>query len=499
MTMARWLQRTEILIAAISALFVVQAAIRFSVHLTHDAAWYLYAGRRLLGGAVLYRDIVEVNPPLGIWLSAPIAALADGLGIVSTGLFKAIVLLLTVVVLAMAGAIMRHVPDLSRVTSNAIVIALAALLLFLPAYDFGQREHLLILLVTPWLMLRWCRVSGGTVLIPLAVLVGALAAVGFALKPHCVLGAVAVEVALFAIGRRPRLLFAPENITGAVLGVVYLAGVWLLTPDFFTRMIEMGRVAYIPFYGYGFGVLAFRAALPVALGLVAAVLMKRLPPPLRALSAILVAAGAGFVAAYVLQAGFRYQLLPALFVLAFAASLVPLAAASGAAQLPRLAVLASALLVAVALVTALANQWRVYPTARFEAGIAQFAPGARSVLIASTNVYNGFPLVEEQGLIWASRFPASWLAPYVAATLAPDGGPANDLSRYAVRATVDDLAAYRPDIVFVNEAPEQSYYRGAPLDFVRFWSHDPRFATLWQDYERRGDAEGYAIYVRRTP
>jgi hypothetical protein len=497
--MARLLHRTDFLIAAIAGLFAVQAAIRFSVHLTHDAAWYLHAGRRVLAGAVLYRDIVEVNPPLGIWLSAPVAALADGLGLVSTGLFKAIVLLLTVAVLAIAGAIMRRVPELSRVAANAIVLVLAALLLFLPAYDFGQREHLLILLVTPWLVLRWCRVSGGAVGVSLALLIGALAAVGFALKPHCLLAAIAVEAAILVMGRRPRAFFAPENVTGAVLGLVYLAAAGILTPEFFTRMIEMGRTAYIPFYGYGFDVLALRAVLPLALGLVAVVLIKRLPPPLRAVSAVLLAAGVGFLASYALQAGFRYQLLPALFTLALSASLVPVAFASGVARLPPLGVIASSLLVGVALITSLANQWRVYPTTRFEDGIARFAPDARSVLIASTNVYNGFPLVEERGLTWASRFPAFWLAPYVAATLGPDGGPANDLSRYALQATVDDLAAYRPDVVFVNEAPEQSYYRGEPLDFVRFWGHDPRFAALWQDYEKRGDAEGYAIYVRRMP
>ena len=35
-----------------------------------DIAWLLYVARRWLGGRILYQDLVEVNPPLIIWLSA---------------------------------------------------------------------------------------------------------------------------------------------------------------------------------------------------------------------------------------------------------------------------------------------------------------------------------------------------------------------------------------------------------------------------------------------
>jgi hypothetical protein len=42
--------------------------------LNHDVAWFLFAANRFLDGAELYRDIVEVNPPLVIYHSvAPVA------------------------------------------------------------------------------------------------------------------------------------------------------------------------------------------------------------------------------------------------------------------------------------------------------------------------------------------------------------------------------------------------------------------------------------------
>ena len=42
----------------------------------HDVAWYLVATDRFLDGARLYRDIIEVNPPLVFYLTVPPVAVA---------------------------------------------------------------------------------------------------------------------------------------------------------------------------------------------------------------------------------------------------------------------------------------------------------------------------------------------------------------------------------------------------------------------------------------
>src|SRR5687768_10922277 len=48
---------------------------------TNDAAWQIWIGRRLAGGARLYRDIVEINPPLWFWLAVPIVKASEVLGV----------------------------------------------------------------------------------------------------------------------------------------------------------------------------------------------------------------------------------------------------------------------------------------------------------------------------------------------------------------------------------------------------------------------------------
>src|SRR5271166_3658609 len=64
--------------------------------LKDDVAWLLYVARKWLGGKELYTDLVEVNPPLIIWLYAIPAGLANWLGVepklIAAPFFAALVL-----------------------------------------------------------------------------------------------------------------------------------------------------------------------------------------------------------------------------------------------------------------------------------------------------------------------------------------------------------------------------------------------------------------------
>ena len=499
--MQRSLARRDATLLVIALLFALQAAIRFSSHVSHDVAWYIYAAGRLLDGAVLYRDLVEVNPPLGIWLTVPLVALARLTNMPAIPLFQAGVLALTVLSLGLAARLLTSAHEVSAGVRHALLILAAALMLFIPAYDFGQREHLVVLLVAPWLLLRWDRLLGGRVPQGLAVAIGLLAAMGFWLKPHGLLAAAAVEVMVLVVSRRLRLTFSVENLAAIAFSTVYVASIWIFAGDFFKRIIGLGMTAYVPFYGFDAMEVARRAMLPILLGVVAIAGGDLLGPQLRLLRGLLVAAGAGFLLAFVIQAGFRYQLIPALFFMALAVSVSIARLAAGglrvASPRQRIVITGSA----IGLVTVFAGAGSIqspnYLGEPFERSIAAEAPDARSVFIASTSVFHGFPMVAERGFTWASRFPAQWLAPYVAATLDADGAPTDEIGRYAREATVGDLIDFEPDILFITESARQLYYKGQPLDYVAFWGGDPRFPQVWSAYEKRGLVGGFRVYLRR--
>src|SRR4051812_30730006 len=51
-------------------------ALRLTGTVDSDVAWQLWIAHRMHAGAQLYRDIVEVNPPLWFWMALPIDRLA---------------------------------------------------------------------------------------------------------------------------------------------------------------------------------------------------------------------------------------------------------------------------------------------------------------------------------------------------------------------------------------------------------------------------------------
>ena len=65
-------------------LLVLVAAAISVAPLNTDSGWLLVAARRLLDGDRLYVDIIEVNPPLIVWLLLPSAWVGRHLAIGDT-------------------------------------------------------------------------------------------------------------------------------------------------------------------------------------------------------------------------------------------------------------------------------------------------------------------------------------------------------------------------------------------------------------------------------
>src|SRR5260370_37955438 len=64
-----WMASAISVILLISVVgFVLFAALRSP--LKDDIAWLLYVARRWMAGRELYVDVIEVNPPLIVWISA---------------------------------------------------------------------------------------------------------------------------------------------------------------------------------------------------------------------------------------------------------------------------------------------------------------------------------------------------------------------------------------------------------------------------------------------
>ena len=494
------LSSKAVLLPSLAALFLVQAVFRFHSDLNHDTAWYLHVAAGLLDGKQLYRDFIEVNPPLGIWLTVPVAGAARLTGADAIYLIYVTFFALAAGSLGLVARFINKLPGLVSVQKNAMLIAIAILLLFVPARDFAQREHLLVLFFLPWLFLRVLRTAGVAVGPIEAAVVGSIAALGICLKPHSIVAPVIVELTVLFLLRNPRIVAAPENLAAVCSAALYAVVVAVAVPEFFTGTVELGLRAYLPFYGHGSDIIFRGGALSLAAASVTLVLLPFVRGPSRNLTIICLAAAAGLLASYYLQAkGYRYQAMPAEILSGMALSVALLGSLEAAAgKTAKFAALVGATVLFVVVSVWIDKQVYGYQGSVIARAIAKYRPDAKSFFIASIHVTTGFPLALKENRVWASRFPAQWLAPYVAAHWQDGLLPADPIVTFALEATVSDLESFRPDIVFIDIRERQPYFTGRPLEYLKFWKNDPRFAAIWQDYEIRNEPGDFAVYVRKA-
>ncbi|HUQ35352.1 MAG TPA: hypothetical protein VM144_03140 [Aestuariivirga sp.] len=492
--------RPAILLIAIAVLFAGQIAIRLGSDLNNDTAWYLYVAQGLLNGGELYRDFVEVNPPLGIWLTVPVVMLSRATGLAPIETLYAVFFAITAMSLLLAWRYLAMIRGLPKGIAGLVLFLLAAAFLFIPGSTFGQREHLLVLLFMPWFMLRVVRSQGALVPVTESAIIGLLGAVAICLKPHAILAPLVLEAMLLLRQRSLHGVFAPENLAAVVFAVIYGVAIVILCPLFLTDMLHFGVVAYVPYYGFDAASIMKLSARPALVLALALVLIYTAKGPMRELAGLAFAAAVGFLAAYFLQSkGFYYQIMPAQ-IFAVASGIFALAGILGAwnaGEARRSPVVPAIVVFAIALLS-ISPQAYVYRGAAFSVAISQYFRDAKSVFIASTNLSNGFPLAVRENLIWGSRFPTLWLTPYVADRWQDGPLPDDPIIAYALDALVTDLVKFRPDVVFINQSTTQDYIKGGTFDYLKFMAQDPRFEAIWNTYELRGQAGKFAVYVAKS-
>jgi hypothetical protein len=212
--------------------------------LKDDVAWLLYVARRWMAGRELYVDVIEVNPPLIIWISALPIHIAAWLNIppekVAMPFFMAAVLscgfwaacLLRDETTGRRGLFADRLP---------VFAALGTVLLAVPGMELGQREHLLLAAGLPYLVLFARSLNGHRASWPVAVAAGVMAGLGCALKPRYAVVFVALE-GLALLRGLPLFRLMPV-VAGATLAT-YAAAVVVFCPNYLGRAVPLALALY---------------------------------------------------------------------------------------------------------------------------------------------------------------------------------------------------------------------------------------------------------------
>ena len=478
-----------------------------------DTGFLLEAGGRVLDGARLYVDVVEINPPLIVALNALVVLCARALRASDILVYRVAVTAVLLTSLALSALWLRRLLPGDLRLQRALVLLLAFVLFALAGPDFGEREHLVLALLLPYLLLAATRGLGRRIAPTQGLGPGLLAGLALALKPHFVLVWLGIEAWLRGTRRVPRGTLLPETLGIAGVLVIYCLFIALLTPEYFdvVRLLAgpYTRFLYDPFWHVlvaGPGSVLALFALLAYLALQDQARTPVLWVPLALATAASLLAGA------VQQKGLSYHLYPAS---AFAMSLLGMVALDTA---PRVRgpvrslyrTVAVAVLVAGIAVVSLdrvvgaagragdSDQGEFERLVRLVHGHA----ANEGVFVMSYHIRSAYPLLNYSGGRSASRFPHLWILAAEYLTQMKQERPLRyheprEMSaseRYLNRAVREDLER-RPKLLLVlrsaRDLPVNGYRR---LDYVAYFGRVPEIARLFREYELIAETGDYLVY-----
>jgi hypothetical protein len=508
--------RNVIFPAAIGLMIALGLAGELRSYAVSDTGFLLDEAARVLAGERLYAHLVDMNPPLTVGIN-----MAAVLGARALGMSEVLAYRLGCIAAALAGLALvawllrRLLPD-EIVLRRGIILLVVFVLFNLPGQDFGEREHLLLLLTLPYLLLTVARAIGLRVPTPLAVAIGLLAAAGLSIKPHFVLLWPAIEAYLRLTRRVAPRAIPPE--TGAIATFLGLYGIGMLVwaPEYLELARRLAgvytRFLYIPFWQM---VVVGRGALLSLFALVTCFALRRDARHPVLLDVFALGALVSLLAAAGQQKEFRYHFYPS-----FALAIVLLGmVALDTRGVPRdwvrrvyRAVTVSALATAVVAVCTqnLASAMgliRGVEQMQLERMLPVVRPLAagQKVYVLSYHISSAYPLINYSGARSASRFPQLWMLPAEYMDQLEAEGPLryrtpgemSSTERFLNQAVFEDLRDHRPKVLIILQSARDLPINGfRRLDYVAYFRRDPRIAAELDRYDLVSELGDYLVFQR---
>jgi hypothetical protein len=434
--------------------FLAAILLRQVVPLNTDVSWLLVVCERMLDGQHLYRDIVEINPPMAAFAYLPGVALARVLGVDPRHVIDAQLLLLAAASLFAVSRILRLSPSLSPLNWGPLVIWAAAVVAVLPMHVFAQREHMAMLTFLPALAVYAMRSNREPLPLWAILIAGVGAGITLAFKPFFTVPA-ALCILFAAIRSRSWLtLFAPENIITAALVLTVSVGTYIFFPEYFTVTYPLVRDTYLSWSMPLSAIFLNDATLVFAIAMVSVLLarQKRAPDSLLLVTAL---ASIGFAVSFFLQRrGWAYHSYPMVAVALLAMGYALTRAADAGPRSRGLEIVSAFMLAVTFVVGMLWFNVTVYvgPLGRAVGGLM---PHPR-ILVLSGEAAIGHPLVRDVGGVWVSRQENLWIREFVRLTRertvvdAATDAKLNDYLALERKWLIEDFKKLPPDLVLVD-------------------------------------------------
>jgi hypothetical protein len=437
----------------IALVFVAAIWLRLVLPLNTDVAWLLTVGERVLDGQRLYRDIIEINPPMAVLAFLPGIALARALALDPKYVIDAQILLLAAASMLATARILRLSSALDPVKWVWLGVWATAVLTVLPMNVFGQREHIATLTFLPALAVYALRCNREPVPLWAVLTSGIGASITLAFKPFFVAPVILCIVLTAVRARSWHMLFAPENVIAGGLVTAFSLFTYICYPEYFTVTYPLVRDTYLS-WSMPVSVVILNSATLVWVIAVASILLTRGKRKLDSAAVVALLASFGFALSFFLQRrGWAYHSYPMVATVLLAMGYA-MTAADATSSARRFDIAAMSVMAGTFLIGSLWFNTNVY-VGPIEAPLVGLKPHPR-ILVLSGEAAIGHPLVRTLHGVWVSRQENLWIREFVRLTRENNViDPRTDARLNADLALertwlIEDFKKLPPDVVLID-------------------------------------------------
>jgi len=497
---------------AIFFIFAAGILVQANMILNFDVSWLLTVTNKLLLGGHYYTNFIETNPPLILYLYIPAIIFAKTTHLSFSIAFKIYTFALAAGSLYICNILLQRIFDNSYNSIRyALLVVIAFAWVLMPGYSFGEREHFAIMLTLPYLFLLDLRLTEKVFNFYLVVLLGFMAGIGFAIKPHFLFVLVICE--LFFIYKR-RNLFAWLRLETMVIGLVILsygASLFLLTPNYIFKVWPLVYHLYFIAAREPFGALIAQPTFIFWLIVFGVYFLLYEKIQHKNLAQILLFASLGYLISYFIQhTTWYYHLLPVLtiitllMILFIGEKILSIAKINwldiGLIVLLQLSILVFPVMDTVRHVTTGILTTKHMQTNR----LFQFVKNnayQQPIYVFAVQIPIISGLVDYAKAISASRFPSQLFMPGLIWLSNQTNLSKAQIVRLKkqkkeiIDIVVFDLQKNQPKIILVDKNKKNLYPNKKHFDYIKFFSQDSRFRKFFKHYQYFGIIDHFAIYL----
>lgn len=477
------------MIGALLVTIAYAVLVLFPSHLNHDVSWIVYSAREMLNGKQFGLDVIDVNPPLAWWLTMPPVFIAKTLSASPILIFRFYVLVLV-------GISVFLLQRTNKQLAYWQLAAVAMIMIVMPGYEFGQREHLMVIFVVPYLANIIPAEKNAPVLT--RVIIGLLAGIGICLKPYFLLIPICVEIYRIAKTRNPFGIFRFETVTMFIVGLLYVAAVWIFSPAFFTEILPLALSGYAD-YSNPFSLVAITLISKSIAGFMVIVVLVFVGTRWRVGSGFLAAALGAALSVLLQSKGWDYHIFPVMAFLLLAVCLSAQPTKYTAIHLAALILFCLALAPnpirqAVQLVSPAGQHNLVNTlTKRF----SQLPVDQRKVFAFITSPRVIWPAVLASNARWTGTQCCVYLVP--AAVNNPGNKELQENANHQLQAMVEILQRDKPALIVINQAKHQLAFRKPGFDYFKYLNKRDAYAALFKQYKETGHIGNFRIFEKQIP